>query len=217
MRRVDAIRGFHDELLASRQGSLASGQDGFWLDGWGSAEGQHARFDALLRSANYHGGSVVDFGCGTGALRAFLAGRGYPFTYLGLDMNPHLLPVSGEFRLIDFDAVDFPPADYVFASGVFQFADEGDPLYYRRLVGALFERCSIALSVNFLSAMRDEGEKDPEELYLTPGEAVELAASLSGRWVLDHSYHPARGDLTVSVHASVSRSPSGDVCSRTSR
>jgi SAM-dependent methyltransferase len=192
--RIAAITAFHDQLAADAR------PEGYWLDGWGSADGQRARFDALLRSANYRGGSVVDFGCGTGALREHLAGLGYPFTYLGLDMNADLLPVTNEFRLIDFDSVDFPPADYVFASGIFQFADDADPLYYRRLVGSLFERCGIALSVNFLSALRDEAEKDPEELYLTPGEAADLAASLSGRWVLDHSYHPARGDLTLSVH-----------------
>jgi SAM-dependent methyltransferase len=192
--RIAAITAFHDQLAADAR------PEGYWLDGWGSADGQRTRFDALLRSARYRGGSVADFGCGTGALREHLAGLGYPFTYLGLDMNADLLPATGEFRLIDFDSVDFPPADYVFASGIFQFADDADPLYYRRLVGSLFERCAIALSVNFLSALRDEAEKDPEELYLTPGEAADLAASLSGRWMLDHSYHPARGDLTLSVH-----------------
>jgi SAM-dependent methyltransferase len=202
MSRIAAIRSFHEQLSAD-----APPPDRYWLDGWGSAEGQRVRFDALVRAANYRGGSVVDFGCGTGALREHLAGLGYPFTYLGLDMNPDLLRAArrltrnGEFRRIDFDSVDFPPAEYVFASGVFQFADRADPLYYRRLVGSLFERCGTALSVNFLSAMREETEKDPEELYLTPGDAVDLATSLSGRWVLDHSYHPARGDLTIAIHA----------------
>jgi len=199
MTRIAAITSFHDQLLAD-----ARTHGGYWLDGWGSADGQRTRFDALVRSANYRGGSVVDFGCGTGALREHLAGLGYPFTYLGLDMNADLLHVArrgtGEFRLVDFDSTDFPPADYVFASGIFQFADDADPLYYRGLVASLFERCETAVSVNFLSAMRAETERDPEELYLTPGEAVDLAASLSGRWVLDHSYHPARGDLTVSIH-----------------
>lgn len=201
MSRVATVTAFHEQLLGSGRG------EPYWLNGWGSAEGQTARFRALVRSAHYRGGSVVDYGCGTGALRQYLDGLGHPFTYLGVDMDPELLAVarrltgSGEFRLIGADTVDFPPADYVFASGIFQFADPAEPLYHHRLTAALFRQCRIAVSVNFLSAGRDGADRDPEELYVSPEEAVGLASSLSGKWVLDHSYHPARGDLTVSVHA----------------
>jgi hypothetical protein len=192
MTRIGAITSFHRELSA--------GQEPYWRDGWGSAEGQRVRFEALVRSSRYQGGSVVDFGCGTGALRDFLASLDPPFTYLGLDMNGDLLPAGDEFRVIAPDAVDFPVADYVFASGIFQFADPDDPLYYRRLAEALYQRCRVALAVTFLSALRDRSARDPDELYLTPGEAADLASSLSGTWVLDHSYHPDRGDLTIAVH-----------------
>lgn len=194
MTRIAAIRAFHDELLSSGV------TERYWLDGWGSVDGQNARFGALVRSSGYHGGSVLDFGCGTGALRSYLAGLGHPFTYLGVDMNPDLLPDGPGFRLIEADSVDVPAADYVFASGVFQFADPAEPLYYRRLVRSLFGRCRTALAVNFLSALRNEEAKAEDELYLSPATAADLASSLSGRWVLDHSYHPDRGDLTVSVH-----------------
>jgi SAM-dependent methyltransferase len=203
--RIGAVLSFHDDLLAD-----AESLDQHELNGWGTLEGQTARFNALIRAANYRGGSVVDFGCGTGALLPYLESLGYPFTYLGLDMNPAMLPTtlpatlsaprSGGFRVIAADTVDFPPADHVFASGIFQFADRADPFYYRRLAGQLFGRCRVALSVNFLSALRDRSAKDPEELYLLPAEAVGLASSLSGRWLLDHSYHPDRGDMTLSIH-----------------
>lgn len=189
MTRIGAITAFHRQLAADGEGP----------DGWGSVEGRTARFDALVRAANYRGGSVVDYGCGTGALRAHLAALGYPFTYLGLDMNPAALPHGAQFRPIEPDAVDFPEVDYVFASGVFQFADGDDPHYYRRLVGSFFRRCRVAVAVNFLSALRDDAARDPEELYLSPADAVDLATSLCGRWVLDHSYHPDRGDLTLGI------------------
>jgi SAM-dependent methyltransferase len=193
--RIGAITAFHDQLTSS------GAAEPYWLDGWGSADGQRVRFDALARTANFRGGTVVDYGCGTGALREYLATLGYPFTYLGLDMNENLLKTEGDFRRIEADSVDFPAADYVFASGVFQFADEAEPDYYRRLVRSLFQRCRVALAVNFLSALRDDAAKDPEELYMTPAEAIGLASSLSGRWLLDHSYHPERGDLTIGVFA----------------
>lgn len=196
MDRISTIASFHGELFAER-----AGHEPYWLDGWGSAEGQRARFEALVRSSRYGGGSVVDFGCGTGALRGYLATLGHPFTYLGLDMNANLLPAAdADFQVIDADAITFPPADYVFASGIFQFADVAEPLYYRRLVEALFQRCRVAVAVNFLSALRDESARDPDELYLSPTEAADLASSLSGKWMLDHSYHPHRGDLTLAIH-----------------
>ena len=196
MTRIGAITAFHDQLRAD-----AAGKEPYWLDGWGSPEGQRVRFDALVRAARYRGGSVVDYGCGTGALRGYLASLGFPFTYLGLDMNGNLLPsADADFQVIDPDSVDFPHADYVFASGIFQFADPADPLYHHRLVGSLFHRCRTAVAVNFLSALRDGSARDPEELYLSPAEAVDLATSLSGKWVLDHSYHPERGDLTLAIY-----------------
>ena len=202
MTRIGAITSFHDGLWAGR------GTNGeYWLNGWGSAEGQRTRFGALARAADYRGGSVVDFGCGTGALLPYLATLGHPFTYLGLDLDERLLKIArtthsgGEFRSVELDAVDFPPADYVFASGIFQFADPAEPHYYRTLVASLFSRCRIAVAVNFLSAMRDPAARDPEELYVTPAEAAGLASSLSGKWVLDHSYHPDRGDMTLGVRA----------------
>jgi SAM-dependent methyltransferase len=200
--RIGAVLSFHAGLLAE-----AESLDQHELNGWGTHEGQAARFDALTRAANYRGGSVVDFGCGTGALKRHLDTLGHPFTYLGLDLNPKMLELArslnegGDFRRIAPDSVDFPPADYVFASGVFQFADPAEPLYYRRLVEALFRRSRVAMAANFLSALRDDDARDPEELYLLPDDAVDLASSLSGRWLLDHSYHPDRGDLTLSIHA----------------
>lgn len=193
--RIGAVLSFHAELLASAD-SLGQHE----LNGWGTPEGQTARFNALARAANYRGGSVVDYGCGTGAMLPYLESLGYPFTYLGLDMNPAILGSNaGSFHLIAPDTVDFPTADYVFASGLFQFADRAEPLYYRRLVSQLFGRCRVALSVNFLSGLRDESFKDPDELYLLPADAVSLASSLSGKWLLDHSYHPDRGDMTLSI------------------
>ncbi len=204
MTRVAAITSFHGQLMA------AGAVEPYWLDGWGSADGQRVRFDALVRASDYRGGSVVDYGCGTGALCGYLASLEYPFTYLGLDMNPDLLGVhagagGGEFRLIEADSIDFPVVDYVFASGIFQFADPDEPLFFRRLVGSFLERCRTAVAVNFLSALRDDAAKDPDELYLSPAEAAGLASSLSDRWVLDHSYHPDRGDLTIGIRREARR------------
>jgi trans-aconitate methyltransferase len=161
----------------------------------------------MVRAVGYSGGSVVDYGCGTGDLCGYLTSLGTRFSYLGLDMNPGMLErarrtYSFEFAQIEPDETDFPRADYVFASGIFQFRDRDDPDYHVRLLGKLFDRCDVGLAVTFLSAAREEAQMRPDELYMTASAVAERAAALSGRWVLDHSYHPGNGDMTLAIMAS---------------
>jgi SAM-dependent methyltransferase len=201
--RFATVNDFHYGLLSrNSEGTLPH----HYLCGWSSAESQQSRFAALLRAVSFQGGSVVDYGCGTGDLFPYLAKQGYPFRYLGLDMNREMIRVAqqscvGEFRLIVADQVDFTTVDYVFASGIFQFVDNSEPQYYYRLVQALFAKCRSGIAANFLSALRDDSEKHADELYLRPQNVVDMASSISGRWALDHSYHPGRGDMTVGILA----------------
>lgn len=198
IRRVEAV---YDLLI---EANLVADGEEFRICGWGSQDSQRARFAALLRSIQFRGGSVVDFGCGTGGLFSFISEQGFDFTYVGVDMNRRMVDFArkrhcADFRLIEPDSTDFPVVDYVFASGVFQFADKDDPLYYVRLTRELVSRCRIGAAVNFLSALRAESEKTSDELYLHPLEVADLGASLSSRWVLDHSYHPGQGDMTLGI------------------
>lgn len=174
------------------------------LCGWSSAESQEARFEALLRNARYNGGSIVDFGCGTGDLHAYISQRYGPVDYTGLDHNEAMLDIArlthdARFIKCGFDDIAFEQADYVVASGVFQFRDRAYPRYYESLALALFQRARLAFAANFLSSLRETREKTPTELYLHPCRAAQLAASLSPLWILDHSYHPGCGDLTVAA------------------
>jgi SAM-dependent methyltransferase len=196
------VRSFHNALLARNDIAPIPHHH---LCGWNSAQGQIARFGALLRAVDYRGGSVVDYGCGTGGLFDFLTFQGYEFRYTGFDMNEGMIAVarstrSADFRVIDIDSDEFAEADYVFASGIFQFSEVIEPNYYQRLMRTLLNKCKIALAANFLSSLRSEPEKRPDELYLHPCDAVQLASSLSSRWTIDHSYHPGRWDMTVGVY-----------------
>ena len=198
--RACRINRFHERMLRSDRGARES----HLLCGWSSKETQEARFRALVRAVDFNGGTVLDYGCGTGDLYGYLARQGYEFSYIGVDQNTAMLAVAkaaygDHFTPIQLDEVPALRTDYTFASGVFQFVDPDDRYYYRSLAAKLFACSDMALSVNFLSAYRAESEKQSDELYLVPDEVTALAISLSGRWTLDHSYHPGRGDMTVGI------------------
>jgi SAM-dependent methyltransferase len=195
--RPQAIRSYHDELLGL---TPRTAEFHHAICGWNSAESQEARFAALLRASSFRGGSVVDFGCGSGDLFDYLSKTPYRFTYVGVDLNPNMLAVAqttypATFRRIEPDSTRFPGADYVFASGVFQFLDADEPDYYRRLLPALFEKARVALAVNFLSSARPDPDHDDGQLRLDPAGVAGIAASMTSSWLLDHSYHP--GDMTL--------------------
>ncbi|MFD2111318.1 class I SAM-dependent methyltransferase [Thiorhodococcus fuscus] len=200
MGRKATIDNFHNALISCSETNSA----GYHLAGWSSSESQVARFNSLVRASQFKGGSVIDYGCGPGDLYAYLSSLGLPLEYRGLDHSEHMLTVArsrygGQFEKIAFDAVCFGAADYVFASGVFQFVDLDKPQYHFELIAQLFASCKKALAVNLLSASRDDSNKVINELYLNPEAVVAFAKSKTKFWCIDHSYHQGGGDMTLAL------------------
>jgi SAM-dependent methyltransferase len=93
---------------------------------WNSEESQQLRFEQLLRvvdpSAPF---SLNDYGCGYGALAAFLKLKGYEFRYVGFDvsaaMRAHAQETHTDDPRVAFveDESSLQPADYTVASGIF--------------------------------------------------------------------------------------------------
>ncbi len=199
MGRVEKINAFHNKLLFDSE-IVKSAE----ICGWSSTESQNDRFLALVRSGQFEGGTVVDYGCGAGDLFQFLSRLGHKFEYIGLDQNPKMLELarkrhSATFEVIQPDEICFDKTDYVFASGIFQFCDEEQPEYYKTLLSRLYERSKRALVVNFLSSLRAASEKDADELYLSPPNLIDFAQQITKCWRLDHSYHPGFGDMTLAL------------------
>jgi SAM-dependent methyltransferase len=102
----------------AEHGATARGVD------WNSPESQELRFEQLLRVADREPGrfSLNDFGCGYGALVAFLARRGLDVDYRGYDLSESML----EHARREYDDATFVAsvdelnrADYTVASGIF--------------------------------------------------------------------------------------------------
>src|SRR5262245_52999027 len=93
---------------------------------WNSEESQQLRFAQLIRLLDAHDRfSINDFGCGYGALAAYLNGRGFDFTYYGFDVSDAMITAAREhahgFENCFFtnDLAELPVSNYTVASGLF--------------------------------------------------------------------------------------------------
>ena len=200
--RDEKILAFHNSLISSFQ---SRDLPDYWiLSGWSSIATQRSRFERLLHTSSYGGGSVLDWGCGVGDLYGHLCGTGHDFEYRGLDVNPRMITIAekrfgGLFAQVPISYRLTEYYDYVFASGLFQFCDEEMPQYYIDMLQNMFTYARRAVAVNFLSSLRDDRDKVNYELYLDPNALVPGLERISSRWIVDHSYHPGRADFTVAL------------------
>lgn len=97
-------------------GATAQGVD------WNSPESQELRFEQLLRlvpgAAPF---SMVDYGCGYGALAGWLRSRGYEADYRGFDVSERMIQEARALHPSRFVTREeqLDEADYAVASGVF--------------------------------------------------------------------------------------------------
>jgi SAM-dependent methyltransferase len=127
------VTGGHDALLARvsayygsrirEHGETARGVD------WNSTESQTLRFEQLLRilpdgpGRADHEPTLLDYGCGYGALADFLDAGGVRVRYVGCDVSAEMIerargrPGAGKRSFVT-DPRDLEPVDYAVASGV---------------------------------------------------------------------------------------------------
>ena len=92
---------------------------------WNSAESQELRFRQLLRLVDRERPfSLLDYGCGSGALAGLLARDGLDFRYVGYDISPAMVAAARDAHRDEpragftSDGAALAPADYALASGV---------------------------------------------------------------------------------------------------
>jgi SAM-dependent methyltransferase len=109
---------FQDKL--DKFGATPSGVD------YNSEVAQTIRFKELVKLIDVNGHfSVIDFGCGYGAMFDFLKARSLSFDYYGLDMIAGMVEQGLALHKhhqnfhCTTDETDLPVADYVFAGSIF--------------------------------------------------------------------------------------------------
>jgi trans-aconitate methyltransferase len=128
--------------------------------GWRHAESQRLRFQVIAQAADFNGCSVLDLGCGTGDLKAFLDERFSGLRYLGIDQQPEFIEAARArfaaqpdtaFALAHFDTAPLPPADVVVASGALGYRC-ADPHWIFNVVARMVAAAEQVLVFNLLDA-----------------------------------------------------------------
>jgi SAM-dependent methyltransferase len=173
-------------------GTTARGVD------WNSEESQNLRFTQLARvlpSGHY---SVVDYGCGYGALVDFLEQRGDEFDYQGFDISPAMVARAvedhgGSGRRIATSEAELEVADFALASGVFnvKLDTPGDEWtkYVADTLGVLDRLGRRGFAFNMLTSYSDADRLRADLYYGDPCLFFDLCKrSFSKQVALLHDY-----------------------------
>ncbi|MGA7193894.1 MAG: class I SAM-dependent methyltransferase [Anaerolineales bacterium] len=97
---------------------------------WNSDESQNTRFDQLLKIIEMESFSILDYGCGYGALADYIEQKGFHADYFGFDILESAIEIARKtqnnksHRTFFTEKDQLPICDYVVASGVFNVRGE---------------------------------------------------------------------------------------------
>jgi SAM-dependent methyltransferase len=148
---------------------------------YNGCEAQEIRFEQLVKVINPSAAfSIIDYGCGYGALFDFLQKKNWQFTYHGFDMIEKMV-IAGKDAHKDFDSArffhaesDLEVADYLVAGSIFNNKFEADNVEWQNLVSATLQRmnnlCSKGFAFNMLTKYSDEDRMSqrPDLFYGDP-------------------------------------------------
>jgi SAM-dependent methyltransferase len=173
-KKLDDIRSYFQEKF-DIHGATPRGAD------WNSVQAQFTRFEQLTKiidqQQNY---SILDYGCGYGALANYLQNNGFDFEkFFGFDILDTVVQkaheiFSEEDRFIFTTNLDsIPKVDYSIASGVFnirlQSSYEDWTAYTIKCLENINQKTRRGFSVNFLTKYSDADRMVAELYYADPG------------------------------------------------
>ncbi len=177
---LDGLKHYFTTKL-EQHGANARGVD------WGSEERQQLCFRQLMRicenpviGTRARGFSLLDYGCGYGALAGYLRREEYEInSYLGYDMTPamveHASAEGAALGLAEFTADEsrVRAADYVIASGLLALKLEVPIKAWEQHVEQLLEKLwtfsKVGLAFNSLTRYSDPERMRPDLYYADPG------------------------------------------------
>ncbi len=206
-------RYFSEKL--SLHGANARGVD------WNSEERQRLCFSQILKVCRHpetgewdRDFSLLDFGCGYGALAEYLAGESVPLaSYLGYDLSEAMVTAASEktWALGDkaaFTAVEPAGAacDYVVASGVVALKLQADEALWKIHVAETIRRiwgmARKGIAFNSLTRYSDPDRMRPDLYYPDPCELFHFCKTELSRQVsLLHDYGPYEFTILVRKEA----------------
>lgn len=158
---------------------------------WRDRESQEVRFDALLKIADVAGASLIELGCGYGALYGYIRQTGLGLTYAGYDIAQEMVDAAGktypdaEFARLDAGALPQRRADYCVASGIFNVRfDVPDDVWLDYIFATTDLMAAIAdrgFAFNCLTSFGDRDRQEARLYYADPGEMLNRCIARYGR------------------------------------
>ena len=192
-----AIGRYYEDRL-SQFGPTPRGVD------WNSAESQALRFDKLLellvasRHEDEPAASLLDVGCGYGALLDHLKAVGITVDYRGFDVSEAMVAAARARHQASQSAFTsrveaIEPASFAVASGIFNVklhhSVEQWRGYVLETIGALDELSTRGFAFNMLSTYSDPEKRRDDLFYADPCEMFDLCKRrFATRVALLHDY-----------------------------
>ena len=192
-RLLDGVRRYYEGTLRA-YGATHRGVD------WSTPESQELRFTQFLGLvADERSASVLDYGCGYGALAKFLRARAFVGPYCGFDLSDDMIAAAEAFTssLTDCRFTSDPAAlgrvDFVLASGIFNVRQEAQAeewqTYIEDTIRAMAALARRGLAYNALTTYSDPERRRPGLHYLDPRAAFDFCKrEISPRVSLVHDY-----------------------------
>jgi SAM-dependent methyltransferase len=169
---LDPVKNYFEKSVEAH-GASPLGAD------WNSEVSQETRFDQLLKICDPHVPfTILDYGCGYGALANYLAKKGFQADYHGFDIVEKMVTTARAHHAgkpnctFTSDKSRLPVCDYVVASGIFNFrADTGfeDWTDYVLSVFHHFNKLSRkGFASNFLTKYSDANHMRADLYYADP-------------------------------------------------
>ena len=149
-------------------GATARGVD------YNGEQAQRTRFAELVKIINPLGGlSVIDYGCGYGAMFEYMNSLGWDFEYYGVDLIDRMVAAGREKFKSNRNAhfttneKELPTADYLVAASIFNIKLDSEYDDWRDLVCDTLPRMNALCSKGFAFNMLTK-YSDPDRMALRP-------------------------------------------------
>lgn len=166
----DEAAEYYGEKLRTH-GATARGVD------WNSEASQELRFDRLLHVVDRTRYSLLDYGCGYGALADHLDARRHEVDYVGFDVSPTMVEAAISAdpqgrRRFTTDGASLQPCDFTVASGIFNVKldapDERWRAYVLNTIDHMAALSRHGFAFNLLTSYSDDDHKRPDLYYGEP-------------------------------------------------
>src|SRR5689334_4675275 len=190
---LDHVKSYFDKRIREH-GASPRGSD------WNSDTSQNIRFDQLLKVVQTQSFSLLDYGCGYGALADYLEAKDFEVSYYGYDILESAIETARKTHmdkqrcLFFMDKSQLPVCDYTVASGIFNFrGEQAFEDWTEYVLGLLneFNQLSVrGFSSNFLTKYSDAERMRSDLYYADPMFLFDYCKrNFSKNVALLHDYH----------------------------